>query len=105
MESENAHLWEFAVGRERIGSSRAAKLSLASMLRPRTTKLTYIYDFGDGWEHQLTLTKPRAADPNFAYPRYIAGEHAAPPRSRRHPWFLCSARNPRRSQAPRLRRR
>jgi hypothetical protein len=79
MEWENAHLWEFAVGRERIGSSRAAKLSLASMLRPRTTKLTYIYDFGDGWEHQLTLTKPRAADPNLAYPRYIAGEHAAPP--------------------------
>jgi hypothetical protein len=40
MEWEDAHLWEFAVGRERIGSSRAAKLSLHSLLRPRTTKLT-----------------------------------------------------------------
>jgi hypothetical protein len=79
MEWEDAHLWEFAVGRERIGSSRAAKLSLHSLLRPRTTKLTYIYDFGDGWEHQLTLSKPRAADPNLAYPRHITGEHAAPP--------------------------
>lgn len=47
--------------------------------RPRTTKLTYIYEFGDGWQHQLTLTKPRAADPNLAYPRYITGEHAASP--------------------------
>jgi hypothetical protein len=76
---EDAHLWEFAVSRERIGSSRAAKLTLQALLRPRTTKLTYIYDFGDCWEHQLTLTKPRAADPSLAYPRYVAGEHAAPP--------------------------
>ena len=76
---EDAHLWEFAVGRERIGSSRAAKLTLQTLLRPRTTKLTYIYDFGDCWEHQLTLTKPRAADPSLAYPRYLTGEHAAPP--------------------------
>jgi len=53
--------------------------SSVSLLRPRTTKLTYIYDFGDGWEHRLTLSKPRAADPNLAYPRYITGEHAAPP--------------------------
>jgi Plasmid pRiA4b ORF-3-like protein len=49
MEWEDAHLWEFAVGRERIGGTRAAKLSLHSLLRPRVTKLTYIYDFGDGW--------------------------------------------------------
>lgn len=76
---EDAHLWEFAVGRERIGSSRAAKLALQALLRPRTTKLTYTYDFGDCWEHQLTLTKPRAADPGVAYPRYVAGEHSAPP--------------------------
>ena len=79
MEWEDAHLWEFAVGRERIGSSRAAKLTLQAVLRPRTTKLTYIYDFGDCWEHQLMLTKPRTADPDVAYPRYVAGEHPAPP--------------------------
>ena len=34
---------------------------------------------GDCWEHQLTLTKPRAADPALAYPRYLAGENPAPP--------------------------
>jgi hypothetical protein len=76
---EDAHLWEFVVGRERVGSSRAAKLTLQALLRPRTTKLTYIYDFGDCWEHQLTLTKPRPADPALAYPRYLAGENPAPP--------------------------
>lgn len=79
MQWEDAHLWEFAIGRERIGGSRAAKMTLQELLRPRTTKLTYTYDFGDCWEHQLTLTKSRAADPSLAYPRYIAGEHSAPP--------------------------
>jgi len=28
---------------------------------------------------QLTLTKPRPADPSLAYPRYLADEHPAPP--------------------------
>jgi hypothetical protein len=79
MGGENAHLWEFAVGRERIGSSRATKLTLQALLRPRTTKLTYIYDFGDCWEHRLTPTKPRVADLALAYPRYLTGENPAPP--------------------------
>ena len=69
MEWEDAHLWEFALGRERIGSSRAARLTLQDLLRPRITKLGYTYDMGDCWEHQLTLTKPRPADPTLAYPR------------------------------------
>jgi Plasmid pRiA4b ORF-3-like protein len=34
---------------------------------------------GDCWEHQLTLSKPRDADPALAYPRYLAGENPAPP--------------------------
>lgn len=95
---EDAHLWEFAVGRERIGSSRAAKLTLQALFRPRTTKLSYIYDFGDCWEHQLTLTKPRTADPGSAYPRYLAGEQAAPPEDCGAPaaWLPCSLAGARR---------
>ena len=79
MDWEDAHLWEFTLGRERIGSSRAARLTLQDLLRPRTTRLDYTYDMGDCWEHQLTLTKPRPADPALAYPRYIAGANPAPP--------------------------
>jgi Plasmid pRiA4b ORF-3-like protein len=76
---EDAHLWEFTVGREPIGSSRAARLALQDLLRPRVTRLLYTYDMGDCWEHQLTLIKPRPADLVVAYPRYIAGENPAPP--------------------------
>jgi hypothetical protein len=76
---EDAHLWEFAIDRERIDASHAAKLPLQALLRPRKTKLTYIYDFGDCWEHQLTLTQSRPADSSVSYPRYIAGQGATPP--------------------------
>ena len=79
MEWEDAHLWEFTIGREPIGGSRAARLIPQDLLRPRVTKLLYTYDMGDCWEHQLTLTKTRPADPALAYPRYIAGENPAPP--------------------------
>ena len=39
----------------------------------------YLYDFGDSWELQLTVTKIRAGDPALGYPRYVAGEWAGPP--------------------------
>ena len=32
---------------ERIGSSRATRLTLQDLLRPRVTKLGYLYDMGD----------------------------------------------------------
>jgi len=79
MDWEDAHLWEFAIGRERIASSRAAKLRLHDLLGPRKTKLTYVYDFGDCWEHQLTFSRTRPAEPGVGYPRYVAGENAPPP--------------------------
>ena len=75
MEWEDAHLWEFTLGHERLGSSRAARRTIEELLRPRITKLGYTYDMGDCCEHQLTLTRPRAADPALAYPRYVAGEN------------------------------
>jgi Plasmid pRiA4b ORF-3-like protein len=46
---QDAHLWEFALGRERIGSSRAARLTVQELLRPRVTRLGYTYDMGDCW--------------------------------------------------------
>ena len=39
MDWEDAHLWEFTLGREPIGSSRAARLALQDLLRPRVTNL------------------------------------------------------------------
>jgi NAD(P)-dependent dehydrogenase (short-subunit alcohol dehydrogenase family) len=38
----------------------AAKVRLRDVLKPRKTVIDYTYDFGDGWEHRLTVTDVRA---------------------------------------------
>lgn len=84
------HLWEFAIGERRFGlpmdedwgtepRTEAAKIRLREVLTPRKTTFTYLYDFGDDWEHRLVLTNVRQGEPGVGYPRYIAGEGNAPP--------------------------
>lgn len=86
----NQHLWEIRLGRQRYGLPMdddwgetpmiaARKVRLSDILEPRWTTLEYTYDFGDNWDHRLTLSRVRPAEPCLAYPRYIAGERAAPP--------------------------
>jgi hypothetical protein len=87
----NQHLWEFRVGRQVYGKPmsgdawggptivNAGKVRLADLLRPRKTVIDYTYDFGDSWEHRLTITDVRPADPALVYPRYLGGERPAPP--------------------------
>ena len=87
----NQHLWEFRIGRQIYGQPmsgdtwggpaiiNAGKVRLGELLKPRKTVIEYTYDMGDSWEHRLTLTDRRPADPGLVYPRYIAGERPAPP--------------------------
>jgi hypothetical protein len=42
-------------------------------------RFTYVYDFGDWWEHQVVVEKVYPADPDQRYPACIAGERAGPP--------------------------
>jgi hypothetical protein len=86
------HLWEFRLGRQAYGQPvtgddgwggpppmRADKTVLADLLRPRKTVLEYLYDFGDSWEHRLIVSRVRPGEPDVLYPRFVAGEHPAPP--------------------------
>ena len=81
----DCHLWEFTVAKRRYGLPTdedwgteplrdASKVRLRDVLAPGKTTIDYIYDFGDSWEHRLTITNVRAGDPNLAYPRYVGGE-------------------------------
>lgn len=45
----------------------------------RTTVIDYLYDFGDCWEHGITITNIRPGEQGVSYPRYIGGEWNAPP--------------------------
>lgn len=39
----------------------------------------YLYDFGDDWQHEITLEKMSRAEPGVRYPRCTAGERHCPP--------------------------
>lgn len=43
------------------------------------TGVTYLYDFGDHWEHEVLLEEVLASAPGKRYPRCIVGERAGPP--------------------------
>lgn len=86
----NQHLWEFRIGRTYYGlpvpggwnadaTRDARKVALAELLKPRRTVIDYTYDMGDSWDHRLTVTDVRRAEPGAAYPRLVAGERPAPP--------------------------
>jgi Plasmid pRiA4b ORF-3-like protein len=83
------HLWEFTIGNQKYGSptagdwgaprTNATKVRLRDVLTPPRTTIDYLYDFGDSWEHRLTVTKVRPGEPGVSYPRYVGGEWAGPP--------------------------
>src|SRR5438874_5944556 len=43
----------------------ASKVRLREVLLPRTTTIDYVYDFGDCWQHRVTVTDVRAGDPEL----------------------------------------
>lgn len=83
------HLWEIRLGDQRYGQPDdgwggtpvldAKTVRLCDILVPEGTVLEYLYDFGDGWEPRLVFSAARQGEPGIDYPRYVAGERAAPP--------------------------
>ena len=84
------HLWEFTIGKQKYGlpmdedwgaepRKEAIKVRLRDVLQPRKTVIDYTYDFGDNWEHRITVTDVRPGEPGVGYPRYIGGERNGPP--------------------------
>jgi hypothetical protein len=84
------HLWEFTIGQRKYGLPMdndwgteprfdAGKVRLRDVLTPDKTVIDYTYDFGDGWEHRLTVTDIRAGEPEGSYPHYVGGGQNGPP--------------------------
>lgn len=84
------HLWEFTIDGRKYGlptdedwdtlpRGDAAKVRLRDVLKPGRTRIDYLYDFGDSWEHRLTVTRIRPGAPGVSYPHYVGGEWANPP--------------------------
>jgi hypothetical protein len=95
---ENYHLFQFSSGgfgsqpviREPFDDGEdepfmnAAKTKLTEVFKEEAQKFTYIYDFGDGWEHKITLEK--IADDKTTRADCIAGKGTCPPEDCGGPW-------------------
>jgi hypothetical protein len=84
-----AHLHEFIISGVSFGEPSPEygnrdmvdhkKIALAGMIHQEKKSFTYIYDFGDGWQHELTVEKISAPEEGVHYPLCLAGERACPP--------------------------
>lgn len=52
---------------------------LGALLTKPCDLLSYAYDFGNGWEHDIILEAISEAGTGLKYPRVVAGERACPP--------------------------
>jgi len=84
----DAHLHAFRIGGVTYGVPSAddwaevtdeATVTLADVLPPRGGSLLYEYDFGDGWEHEVTVGPAVVAATRAELPVCVAGERACPP--------------------------
>lgn len=84
----HTHVHEFITsGGERYGSSdpfdamegvtSGEKVRLTTVLQ--TAPLSYVYDFGDYWEHRIKVEKAHTPDPQIQLPFCIGGANATPP--------------------------
>lgn len=88
---ENAHLFEFHVGKRRIGLvpdedelwdvdedvEDSEAITLDQLKLRVGDKLRYIYDFGDSWEHQLEVLEIR--EESLESPVCLDGARSCPP--------------------------
>jgi hypothetical protein len=80
---ELAHLFSFhdELGRFEISN----RSTLANVCRVGDT-LRYVYDFGDNWEHLVTIEKEIRTRTGVIYPRCVAGRNACPLEDCGGPW-------------------
>jgi hypothetical protein len=62
-----------------LGHADEAGVSLTETLAAPGARMTYTYDFGDDWEHDIVLEKVVPADSDLRYPVCLAGKGACPP--------------------------
>lgn len=82
---QNCHLHDFTIGKVKYGEPNdwvenvnEDKVKLSEIVA-KHKKFTYQYDFGDSWEHTITIEKSPTVDPDAVYPLCIDGARACPP--------------------------
>ena len=70
---------DFGDGDVDLGHGLDGEVTVEQILAGPGAKLTYVYDYGDYWEHSVRVERTYEADPEVHYPRCTGGRRAAPP--------------------------
>lgn len=57
----------------------ATETWLSDVVHEAGGRLTYVYDLGDHWEHEIVIEQVQQTDDPYIPPRCVAGERACPP--------------------------
>lgn len=95
---ENYHMHAFSFGQEEfgvpdreLGFSDERQVTLGE-LTDLGARFRYTYDFGDNWEHEITVEDLLDADPDTHYPVLLAAKGACPPEDCGGPWGYANLR-------------
>jgi hypothetical protein len=101
------HLHQFIIGGEYYGEPHPdydfemideKKVKLSEVVFGAKDKFIYEYDFGDSWEHEITIEKVFPPEAGVHYPVCLTGKRACPPDDCGGVWgyegFLEAIRNP-----------
>lgn len=85
----NCHLHEFEIQGQTYGQPMPeydefgikdeGRIRLDKVISGEKFKFSYIYDMGDGWDHQILVEKILPPDPEVSYPLCVKGKRACPP--------------------------
>jgi hypothetical protein len=87
----NSHLHSFSIqgvdygvllpelGFDEMGVEDEQSVKLSKVIPGEKFKFSYLYDFGDSWEHEILVEKVLEADPEINYPICIKAQRACPP--------------------------
>ncbi len=90
---EGAHLHVFEIDGRSYGDRASVddvadenRLTLGGVLKSGVARFGYTYDFGDDWEHVITIEKTLPAAAGTVHPQCVAGKRACPPEDCGGPW-------------------
>jgi hypothetical protein len=78
------HLHAFTVGKRQYGDSTfgaeydEVEITLATAFTQTRKPISYVYDFGDRWAHEIVMEQAHDPDPAATYPICIDGQGDAP---------------------------
>lgn len=62
-----------------LGVRSERRVKLSQIIMGERDRFAYMYDFGDGWEHEILVEKILPPEPRVHYPRCLKGKRACPP--------------------------